>query len=100
MAGKRTYRARYRRLIELDKRIRADEYPNAFTFAKEWEVSRKTVVRDIEFLRNSMDAPIEFDPQRNGYFYTEPSWSLPQVQLTEGELLQLGRDCPGRCAWT
>lgn len=69
--------------------IRAGEYPNASAFAREWEVSRKTIQRDIEFMRYSLGAPIEFDPQRNGFCYTNPSWSLPAMQLTEGELLQL-----------
>jgi predicted DNA-binding transcriptional regulator YafY len=89
MAGERVYRSKYWRLTELDRRIRAGDYPNASAFAREWEVSRKTIQRDIDFLRYGLGAPLEFDPQRNGFRYTDTSWSMPEIQLTEGELLQL-----------
>lgn len=89
MASKRMYRSKFWRLWELDKRIREGSYPNANSFAKEWEVSRKTISRDIDFLRYSLGAPISFDQKKNGYSYSDSSWSLPNVQLTEGELFQL-----------
>lgn len=52
-------------------------------------MSRKTVQRDIQFLRYSLKAPIEYDYDRKGYYYTEPFWSLPAIYLSEAELLQL-----------
>jgi hypothetical protein len=33
--GARLYRAQFRRLLELDERIRSGSYPNAFSFARE-----------------------------------------------------------------
>ncbi len=32
---------------------------------------------------------MKFDRDRNGYFYTNPSWRIPLPQLSEGELLAL-----------
>jgi len=75
------------RMMIIDQRIRQGRYPNASTLAAELQVSRKTVWRDIEFMRNFFKAPIEFDRKRNGYFYTEESYFLPAVSLTEGELI-------------
>jgi proteasome accessory factor B len=83
------YRGSFRRLLELDARIRGGRYPNCTTFAREWEVSAKTVQRDVEFLRDQLRAPIEYDPDRRGYFYTETSWRMPRLELTEGELFEL-----------
>ncbi len=51
---------------------------------------RATVRRDIAYLRDQLRAPIEFDPERNGYFYTEASYRLPYVQFTHSELVALG----------
>lgn len=35
------------------------------------KLSIATISRDLEYLRNSMDAPIEYDRYQNGYYYTE-----------------------------
>ncbi len=48
------YRGTFRRLLELDARIRAGSHPNCSSFAREWEVSAKTVQRDLEFLRDRL----------------------------------------------
>lgn len=53
------------------------------------EVSTKTIQRDINFMRDRQSLPIEFDPVRNGYYYTETVKSLPVVQVTEGEVIAL-----------
>lgn len=86
--GRRT-KSQLLRLMELDRRIRAGEYPNCLTFAVEWEVSQKTVQRDIDYLRDQHGAPIAYDRDRHGFFYTDATWFLPSVSLSEGELLAL-----------
>ncbi len=77
------------RIAVLDRSVRAGEYPNARTIGDRLEVCRRTVLRDVEFLRDRLGAPILFDPKRNGYHYTDPSFRLPAVSMTEGELLAL-----------
>jgi predicted DNA-binding transcriptional regulator YafY len=77
------------RLLELDRRLRNKEYPNCTSFAVEWEVSTKTVQRDIEFLKDRMGAPLEYDALQRGFYYTEPTFMLPAVQMNEGELAAL-----------
>jgi proteasome accessory factor B len=52
-------------------------------------VCRKTVLRDIAFMRDRLDLPIEFDPLIQAYRYTHPVTSFPTVHVTEGELLAL-----------
>lgn len=53
------------------------------------EVSRKTIVRDIAFMRDRLDLPIEFDARIQAYRYTHPVNSFPTIHVTEGELLAL-----------
>ena len=77
------------RLLDLDRQLRNKAYPNCTSFAAQWEVSTKTARRDIDFLRDRMGAPLEYDALRRGYYYTEPTFMLPAVQMNEGELAAL-----------
>lgn len=52
-------------------------------------MSVRTVYRDIEFLRDRLGAPVEYDASRKGYSYSELSFQLPSVKLTEGEVVAL-----------
>ena len=63
-------------------------WPNARTLARELEVTRRTIQRDIAFMRR-LHAPLEFDSVRNGYYYTDPSYRLGYFPATEGELVAL-----------
>jgi len=66
-----------------------DRLPNASTLGRELEVSIKTIHRDLEFMRDRLDLPIEYDRHRHGLYYTEEVKAFPTVQITEGELLAL-----------
>ena len=77
------------RLLDLDRRLRNSEHPNCTSFAAEWEISTKTAQRDFDFLRDRMGAPLEYDALKRGYFYSEPTFMMPAVQLNEGELAAL-----------
>ena len=77
------------RIAFIDRAIRAGGWPNAATLAKELEVSPRTVQRDIGFLRDRLQAPIEFDSRHNGYHLCQPDFRLPFFQLTKGELVGL-----------
>lgn len=82
-------KTQFARLLELDRRIRDGKYPNCLTFAAEWEVAQKTVQRDIDYLRDQLSAPIEYDRRKKGFFYSNPNWFLPSISLSEGDLLAI-----------
>jgi proteasome accessory factor B len=86
MAMQRT-KSQFARVMALDRLIRDGKFPNCLTFAADYEVSQKTVQRDVDFLRDQCDAPIGYDRNRKGFFYTDPSYLLPSVSMSEGELL-------------
>jgi len=77
------------RWIIIDKRIRDNLYPNNRTLAEEIEVSRKTIQRDIEYMKYFKGAPIAYDPSRKGYYYTEENYRLPAIDLKESELFTI-----------
>lgn len=78
----------------MDKAIRNGEYPNAQTFKAEWGLSRSTVCRYIDVLRDTYMAPVEFDFKRNGYYYSDNTFFIQNVMLKEGELLTLSTIFP------
>jgi len=82
-------KTQWKRLLVLNERIKAGEYPNCSSFAKEWEVSTKTIQRDVEFLHYQLGAPVEYDALKRGYYYTDPFFMLPSIPLSEGELMAL-----------
>jgi proteasome accessory factor B len=75
--------------LRIHQLIQAGQYPNATTLAREIEVSTKTIQRDIEFMRDRMNLPVEFDRVQNGYHYTGEVSAFPTMQITEGEIFAL-----------
>lgn len=77
----------FHRIFYIHDRIRQGGCPNGRTLAEALEVTERTIARDLVYLRDLCRAPLEYDPRRRGYYYTEPSFALPDLQITEGELL-------------
>lgn len=84
-----TTRPQLFRFSYIDKMIRAGRYPNSRDLAERLEVSRRTISRDVEFLKDSLQAPLEYCPRHRGYYYTEAGYSLGFLKFTEGEILSL-----------
>lgn len=77
------------RMLRIHQAVQAGNFPNATTLARESEVSTKTIQRDIEFMRDRLNLPVEFNASRNGYFYNGEVSAFPTLQITEGELFAL-----------
>jgi proteasome accessory factor B len=77
------------RMLRIHEELRCSKPINSTKLVRDLEVSRKTIVRDIAFMRDRLDLPIKFDAQLNAYRYTHPVNSFPTVQVTEGELMAL-----------
>ena len=71
----------------IDQALRARKWPTDKTLAKDPEVDPRTIRRDLEFTRDEHHAPLAFDRVRRGYHYTEPTYRLPLLQMSQGELL-------------
>ena len=73
------------RIAWIDAQIRAGRHPNATTIARRFEISRRQAARDIEYLRYSMGAPISYSDERNGYRYTDETYVLPTLIVSDPE---------------
>jgi predicted DNA-binding transcriptional regulator YafY len=79
----------WERMMRFHNLMQDESYPNCSRLAKEFEVAVRTVMRDVDFMRDRLMLPIEFDPQRNGYYYTEPVKQFPQLPFSEAEIFAL-----------
>jgi predicted DNA-binding transcriptional regulator YafY len=77
------------RMLRIHQALQAENYPNATQLAAELEVSTKSIQRDLDFMRDRLELPIEYNPQRFGYHYTGEVTSFPTMHITEGELVAL-----------
>lgn len=78
-----------RRYWIIDRELRSQSYPTVVKLAQLAEVDEQTIRRDIESLQNDHHAPIEFNKRRQGWEYTCPTYVLPAVVITEGELVAM-----------
>jgi len=76
-------------MLQIHQALRSGSYPSACTLAKQLEVCTKSIHRDLEFMRDRLELPIQYDSKRFGHFYTEPVEAFPTLQITEGELFAL-----------
>jgi predicted DNA-binding transcriptional regulator YafY len=78
---------RLQRLLEMVREgTRAGCLPNCGHFTRELEVSRRTLMRDLDFLRDDHHAPIAYDDSRKGFKLTDPTFKLAPVELTRREV--------------
>jgi len=85
----RASRPPYVRMMKIHELIAAGKFPNCSTLADVFEVSYKTVQRDIDFMRDQMMLPIDYDSGQHGFHYTKPVGSFPSVNITQGEVVAL-----------
>jgi len=78
------------RIYFIDQKIAAGNYPNAPRLAREYETSLSSINRDIAYMRDMLDAPIEYDFVKKGFYYTEKTFRLTTVYATADDLLALG----------
>lgn len=79
----------HERIYALIRLIQTRRFPNAATFIKELEVDRRTILRDIDYLRDRMGIPICYNNRERGYFLSESVESIPLLEMSESDLLWL-----------
>jgi len=66
------------------------ESPNSSDFMAEFGVSRRTVARDLDFLRDEERAPLAYDDARHGFRLTDETYTLPPVRISRKEAFSFG----------
>ena len=85
-AGKSINRGGIRRLFELDRLIRLGRFTSAQQVADDMEVSRRTIERDLDELRNDLGAELVYDRGKRCYEYAGKPITLPAQWLNEREI--------------
>lgn len=80
-------RQQLERIMEIDRQIRDGKYPSPDQLARDLEVSRRVIFVDRDFMINRLGAPIRYNRLRGGWYYTDETWILPGIIVTQGELL-------------
>jgi proteasome accessory factor B len=78
----------------IDQQLRDNHYPNCTKIARYFEVSSKSIQRDIDYMRDLLHAPISYDRKRRGYFYEVEGWSYlaaAKLEMREAEALMATR---------
>ncbi len=82
------------RIIQIDELLRGGQFVSMDELVFKFGVNRRTIERDFERLRDDMNAPLEYDKACGKYHYTDPTFSVPNVVLTEGELFTVSTLMP------
>ncbi len=77
------------RMMRIHEELQDGKLTNCSMLGKLLEVSTKTVIRDIAFMRDRLGLPVEYDEKIYAYRYSYPVKNFPTVQISEGELLAL-----------
>jgi predicted DNA-binding transcriptional regulator YafY len=76
------------RLFRIYEKIKEGSFPDVLKLAEEEGVSERTIKRDIQMLKYSLNAPISYSRNRRGYYFTK-NWEFPFPELSAGEILTL-----------
>jgi predicted DNA-binding transcriptional regulator YafY len=83
-------RTKLSRVYFIDREIASEKFPNTRDLAKKYETSIASISRDIEFMRDTLNAPIEYDAVHRGYYYAEKRYRVPAAFATAEDMLALG----------
>ncbi|MDX9714142.1 MAG: WYL domain-containing protein [Dissulfurispiraceae bacterium] len=84
-----THHDKFKRVLWFDSQVKHQRHPNAGNIAAHFEVSLRTAQRDIGYLRDDLNAPLHFNRSKNGYCYTDETFSLPACWLNEDNVIAL-----------
>jgi predicted DNA-binding transcriptional regulator YafY len=83
-------RATLARIYSIERQIASGRYPNVNDLAKKYECGTATIYRDIEYMRNMLNAPIEYDAKQRGWYFSEKGFRLPARYAAANDMLALG----------
>ena len=75
------------RIYWIYTQLKSEARPSVARFMQYFEMSRSTFRRDIDFLKDRLGAPVEYDPVGNGYYLTDSAFELPAFWFDRLHLL-------------
>ena len=84
------------RIIIMHNLIKSGVYPNINHIRRHYsettglkQPGEATVYRDIQLLQTRFRAPLEFDRQKNGYYYMDDNWEFALNQIDSKDIFYL-----------
>ena len=77
------------RLFHIHAELKSGTLPNCSILAEALGVTTKTVLRDIDFMRQQMGLPIPYDDKRHGFLYKGEVGDYPSFEMTSEEAATL-----------
>lgn len=77
------------RILRIQQLMEKGGFPNCSAFAREFEVSERTIHRDLDFMRDRLEMPIEYDSRKRGFYFSSPIETFPAITVTEADLVAL-----------
>ncbi|MDK9706626.1 MAG: WYL domain-containing protein [Desulforhopalus sp.] len=82
-------RQQYERVCWFHGRVKAGKFPNSGDLTQKFEISQRTAYRDIEFMRERINAPLTYDRPRRGFCYSDTAYEIPGHWISETNILAL-----------
>ncbi|MBE6601744.1 MAG: hypothetical protein E7637_04470 [Ruminococcaceae bacterium] len=76
------------RIQWLHKKMTMNSYPNAQRLAERFGISHRQAQRDMDHLRNKLGAPVAYDKNKKGFYYTKP-YVLPVLLSSDNDDLYM-----------
>ncbi|WP_372365252.1 helix-turn-helix transcriptional regulator [Candidatus Uabimicrobium sp. HlEnr_7] len=79
----------FERLKYIDSQIRQNLYPDRSKIAEIFGVHTRTIQRDLDYMRDRLRAPIDFDRIKKGFYYTKTNYILPALYVNDKDIFSL-----------
>ncbi len=77
------------RMLQIHEHLQTGGRTNCRILATALEVSPRTIQRDIDFMRDQLGLPVDYDVAAHGFYYTREVVQFPTMKISEGELVAL-----------
>lgn len=76
------------RLIWIDAQILCDRYPNCAKVVERFQVQSRVAYLDRRFMIDQLGAPIKYSRKHDGWYYTDPNYSIFMVATEKMEVIK------------
>jgi predicted DNA-binding transcriptional regulator YafY len=74
------------RILWFDEQVRYGKYPNSSHLSERFEISVRQACRDIEYITNTLGAPLAYNAKHRGYHYEDKTYVLPALMLSASDI--------------
>ena len=77
------------RMWQIHQLLAEGKRVNCFQLGRQLEVDRRTILRAMDFMRDQLQLPIDYDASKKTYYYSRPVSQFPTLTISPSEMLAL-----------